>query len=76
MTSRRKVNIKKDQGWYSESEMRQDLKWTAFLDCIFSTGFEVKIINIVLIHSMGDHVVCLPVFAPQEPNPCCQKLLQ
>lgn len=27
ITSRKKVSIKKDQGWYSEAEMKADLKW-------------------------------------------------
>lgn len=31
VTSRKKVSIKKDQGWFSESEMRSDLKWGPFL---------------------------------------------
>ena len=31
ITSRKKVSIKKDQGWYSESEMKSDLKWGPFL---------------------------------------------
>ncbi|CAL1129118.1 unnamed protein product, partial [Cladocopium goreaui] len=29
ITSRKKVSIKKDQGWYSEAEMKQDLKWSS-----------------------------------------------
>ena len=31
ITSRKKVSIKKDQGWYSEAEMKQDLKWSSIL---------------------------------------------
>ena len=31
ITSRKKVSIKKDQGWYSEGEMKQDLKWSSIL---------------------------------------------
>lgn len=31
ITSRKRVSIRKDQGWYSESEMKTDLKWTTNL---------------------------------------------
>lgn len=31
ITSRKKVSITRDQGWYSESEMRNDLKWSSYL---------------------------------------------
>ena len=28
ITSRKKVSIMKDAGWYSEAEMKSDLKWS------------------------------------------------
>ena len=31
ITSRKRVSIKKDQGWYSEAEMKSDLKWSQHL---------------------------------------------
>lgn len=31
ITSRKKVSITRDEGWYSESEMKVDLKWSQYL---------------------------------------------
>lgn len=31
ITSRKKVSITKDAGWYSEAELKSDLKWSPHL---------------------------------------------
>ena len=31
ITSRKKVSITRDEGWYSETEMKADLKWSQYL---------------------------------------------
>ena len=35
ITKTRTVKLVKDAGWYSESEMRSDLGWHAFLGCMY-----------------------------------------
>ena len=31
ITSRKKVTVKKEVGWYTEAEMKSELKWTQWL---------------------------------------------
>ena len=33
ITSRKKVTVKKEVGWYTEAEMKSELKWTQWLWC-------------------------------------------
>ena len=47
ITSRKKVSVKKDQGWYSESEMKTDLKWPASLGSHKTHGWDTQMLTLV-----------------------------
>lgn len=57
ITSRKRVSIRKDQGWYSESEMKTDLKWTTNLGFKETCAIQKKLSIIVTVHFFKDFTV-------------------
>lgn len=66
ITSRKKVSIKKDQGWYSEAEMKGDLKWAQHLGLNWKTIRQYKEFAlqlwILVLKLHGQMYITLPPF--------------
>ena len=43
ITSRKTIAIKKEEGWFSESEMKTDLKWSQSLRYIYTRNLSITI---------------------------------